>query len=78
MNRLKRIVLFGPALLAGAVGIVLLALAHSIEYILANKRYRVDIWIIPSEEPEERERERERERETQMVVIDSERNRGPS
>ena len=60
MNRLKRIVLFGPALLAGAVGIVLLTLAHSIEYILANKRYRVDIWIIPSEEPE-RERERERE-----------------
>ena len=56
MNRLKRIVRFGLALLAGAVGIVLLTLAHSIEYILANKRYRVDIWIIPSEEPE-RERE---------------------
>lgn len=48
MNRLKRIVRFGLALLAGAVGIVLLALADSIEYILANKRYR------------ERERERER------------------
>ena len=52
MNRLKRIVRFGLALPAGAVGIVLLALADSIEYILANKRYR------------ERERERERERDT--------------